>query len=316
MKQRLLTTVAVLGLVSSFATIGHAADLIEPAYIPPAPPPPVEIVSTSGWYLRGDVGYVFSHESEGDYRYVQRDGFTGQDFLQGQHYESFESDSAFYFGGGLGYRLNDFARFDVTADYFSSDLRGTTNCVGFASTTCKFDDSASVDIWTVMANAYVDFYRSGRFSTYVGAGAGGAYVSYGDLKNKYSCDPSAAVFSGGLCDSTFTHEGYAKWRFAASLMAGATFDITDRLKFDAGYKYTRISSGDAFGFDEIDKSFGYSGVQGRDHGFDIHTIRAGLRYEFGGADGYGFGKGKAPVYAEAPLYNEPALDYGSAPVYK
>ena len=315
MKQRLLTTVAVFGLVSSLATIGHAADLVEPAYIPPAPPP-VEIVSTSGWYLRGDVGYVFSHESDGYYSYVQQDSFTGHDFLQGQNYDSFKSDSAFYAGGGLGYRLNDFARFDVTADYFSSDLRGTTNCVGFASTTCKYDDSSSVDIWTAMANAYVDFYHSGRFSTYVGAGAGGAYVSYGDLKNKYSCDPAAASFSDGLCDSTFTHEGYAKWRFAASLMAGATFDITDHLKLDAGYKYTRISSGDAFGFDEIDKSYGYSGVQGRDHGFDIHTIRAGLRYEFGGADGYGFGKGKAPVYAEAPLYNEPAPDYGPTPVYK
>ncbi len=315
MKQRLLATVAVLGMMlSGFASLGHAADLIEPAYVPPPQPLPVEVVSTSGWYLRGDVGYVFSHEGEGDYRYVSSDGFTGNPFLERQHYDSFKTDSAFYVGGGLGYRLNDFARFDVTADYFSSDLRGSTNCVGFASTTCKFDDSSSVDIWTVMANAYVDFYRSGRFSTYVGAGAGGAYVNYDDLKNKYSCDPAAAPFSGGLCGSTFTHEGYAKWRFAASLMAGATFDITDHLKFDAGYKYTRISSGDAFGFDEIDRSFGYDGVQGRDHGFDIHTIRAGLRYEFGGASG--FGKGKAPVYAEAPLYSEPVADYGPAPVYK
>ena len=315
MKQRLLTTVAVLGLVSSFATIGHAADLIEPAYIPPAPPLPVEVISTSGWYLRGDVGYVFSREGEGDYSYVQRDGFTDRDFLQRQHYDSFKTDSAFYAGGGLGYRLNDFARFDVTADYFSSDLRGTSNCVGYASSTCKYDDSSSVDIWTVMANAYVDFYRSGRFSTYVGAGAGGAYVNYGNLKNKYSCSDQN-IFGGGLCGETFTHEGYAKWRFAASLMAGATFDITEHLKFDAGYKYTRISSGDAFGFDQFDTSNGYSGVQGRDHGFDIHTIRAGLRYEFGGGDGFGFGKGKAPVYAEAPLYNEPAPDYGPAPVYK
>ena len=313
MKQRLLATVAAFGFLSSFSSFGHAADLIEPAYVPA--PPPVEVVSTAGWYLRGDVGYVFSHEGEGDYRYVQSDGFTGKDFLQRQHYERFKTDSAFYVGGGLGYRLNDFARFDVTADYFSSDLRGSTNCVGYSSSTCKYDDKSDVDIWTVMANAYVDFYRSGRFSTYVGAGAGGAYVDYGDLKNKYSCSPAAASYEP-LCGQTFSHEGYAKWRFAASLMAGATFDITDHLKFDAGYKYTRISSGDAFGFDALDKSFGYSGVQGRDHGFDIHTIRAGLRYEFGGAEGFGFGKGKAPVYAEAPLYSEPAADYGPAPVYK
>ena len=229
----------------------HAADLIEPAYVPPAPPPPVEVVSTAGWYLRGDVGYVFSQESDGEYRYATTDNY-GDPLLEGQHYNSFKTDSAFYAGGGLGYRLNDFARFDVTADYFSSDLRGSSNCVGFASSTCSYDDHSSVDIWTVMANAYVDFYRSGRFSTYVGAGAGGAYVNYSDLKNKYSCwDPSIFAADNQLCDNTYTHAGYSKWRFAASLMAGATYDITDHLKFDAGYKYTRISSGDAFGFDEV-----------------------------------------------------------------
>ena len=55
-----------------------------------------------------------------------------------------------------------------------------------------------------------------------------------------------------------------------------------------------------------------------DNGFNVHTVRAGLRYEFGGSAGFGKGKTPAPLYAaEDSVYAEPAPVYAEpAPVYK
>ncbi|MEC5410318.1 MULTISPECIES: outer membrane protein [unclassified Aurantimonas] len=296
MNSRLVTTVAVVGALSLLAATANAADVIEepPVYIPPAP---VEEVSTAGWYLRGDVGYVFESETSGKYGYL-RGGYGGGDFVQYYHYDNIETDSAFMVGGGLGYRFNAFARMDLTADYFTADVTGSSNCVDVPSAYCSYADSSEIDVWTVMANAYVDLGTYGRFTPYVGGGAGVANVSYGTMNNKFECNGG---FTATNCGETFTHEGMSEWRFAYSLMAGASIDITQNLKFDAGYKYTRIAEGEAFGWDAQDIANGASGVQGYDHGYDLHAVRAGLRYEFGGG-GFGKGKGKAPVYAPDPVY--------------
>lgn len=305
MKTYLLTTAAALGALSAMTLAAPAADLIEPpVYIEPQPlPVPVEEVSTAGWYIRGDVGYAFSSKTDGYYKY-QRGYSTahGYDiFLDQAHYESIKTDDAFLISGGLGYRFNQFARVDLTADYFSTDLRGSTNCAGYPGSVCRYDDTSDVDIWTVMANAYVDLGTYGRFTPYVGAGLGFANVSYGSMNNKFDCDQAVIGHGGPICGTSGKHEGQSSWRFAYGLSAGASVDITSSLKFDAGYKWTHIRGGEAYGFDDEDRAAGFSGVQSSDHGFDIHTIRAGLRYEFGGG---GFGKGKGPLPVEPmPVYD-------------
>ncbi|KQT88153.1 outer membrane beta-barrel protein [Aurantimonas sp. Leaf443] len=304
---KFLPAVAVVGAaLLSFTSLARAADIVEePVYVEPVP------VSTAGWYLRGDVGYVASSETSGRYGYLKGAGkdHASYDFIQEYHYDKFETDSAVMVGGGLGYRFNDFARVDVTADWFSSDLKGSSNCVDIDSRYCSYDDKSDVDIWLLMANAYVDLFHYGAVSFYGGAGAGGAYVDYGTLRNKFKCPDAGYLGAGNLCGETYEHEGRSSWRFAASLMAGATFDLTTRLKLDAGYKYTRIAEGEAFGWDSTDRARGAGGAQGHDNGFDIHTVRAGLRYEFGGG---GFGKAPEPIYAAAPA--EPA--YLPEPVFK
>ena len=63
-------------------------------------------------------------------------------------------------------------------------------------------------------------------------------------------------------------------------MAGASVDLTHSLALDVGYRYTRVFEGDAFKFDASDRAAGATGVQGRDNGFNMHTVRAGLRYSF------------------------------------
>lgn len=317
MKRYSVTTVAVLGALSCTMSAAHAADIIEePIYVPP--PPVIEPVSTSGWYLRGDVGYVFKEKTDGYYKfYNQFPGAQGIDDIF--HYDEVESDGAASFGGGVGYRFNDYFRVDATLDYFKTDLRGSSDCISYVTASmglnfyndCRYDDSSSAEVWTALANAYVDLGKFGRITPYIGAGLGFAHVSYDKMRNEQVCgsDPACAFQTNYVG----YHDGMSDWRFASSLTAGASIDITQQLKFDASYRYTRIEGGEAYGFDEADRSFGASGTQGYDNGFDFHAIRAGLRYEFGGG---GFGKAPAPLYAAAPAYEPVAPLYVEEPVYK
>lgn len=302
----------------TFLTIGlsalvhqaHAADIIEaPVYVEPAPIP-----AASGWYLRGDVGYVAKSESSGDYDFFNPDPLAlGVD--ETVHYDKFETDGTASFGAGVGYRFTDQLRADVTVDYFKTDLRGSSECaylveVGYflnpVNNDCRYDDTSKVAVWTTMANAYVDIAKYGRVTPYVGAGLGFAHVKYDEQRNEIVCGSSPSCAPENYVGY---HEGESSWRFAASLSAGATIDLTQRLKLDAGYRYTRIAEGDAYGYDEKDRADGASGVQGRDHGFDIHAIRAGLRYEFGGAALH-----PAPYHADTVSFAEP--ESYAEPVYK
>jgi len=324
MKSRLLTTVALIGAVSSISSFAKAADIIEEPYFPP-PAPVVEEVATGGWYLRGDVGYAFKSKTDGYYNGWNID--PGVQFVDDVfHYDSIETQGAATFGVGVGYRFNDFLRADATVDYFKADLEGSSNCNTqvqqsyniLADAGCHYKDTSEVAIWTALANAYVDLGSYGGITPYVGAGLGFAHVKYDDMRNEIVCGSNPNCPTDNYVGF---HAGESSWRFASSLSAGASIDISRNLKFDAGYRYTRISGGDAFGYDEMDRTFGASGVQGSDNGFDIHAVRAGLRYEFGGGggDGFGFGKGKGkgpePVYASTPLYEEPAPLY-EEPIYK
>ncbi|WP_102957595.1 outer membrane protein [Mangrovicella endophytica] len=285
-----LLILAVLGTTVLTPAAGWAADIIEEPIdiVEPLPEKP----DYSGWYIRGDVGYVFKSKTSGDYNFWNPGPLGGNPtYTQGidnrEFYDSFELKNTASFGVGAGYRFNDFVRADLTVDYFRTDVKGSSQCGYLVETgylldpvdnDCRYDDSSKATVWTTMANAYVDIGHYGIITPYVGAGAGFAYVKYDDLHNVISCNGEPC---GNQTDIYIgEHGGETSWRFASSLMAGATFDLTDQLKLDAGYKYTRINEGDAFGYDGPDRETGASGVQTRDHGFDIHAIRAGLRYEF------------------------------------
>lgn len=275
----------VAALLSGTASV-RAADLIEPVYEAPAPLP----VSTSGWYLRGDVGYVFKGKASGEWDFWNQ--FPGVEGIDDTYdYDTFNLDSTASFGGGIGYRFTDQLRTDATVDFLRTNVEGETPCPFMVQTdpnglalpfdaACDLKASTKASVWTAMANAYVDIGQFGRINPYIGAGIGAAHVKYEDVTEDQVC---GAPYS---CPYTGVHEGQSSWRFASSLMAGATVDITGQLKLDAGYRYTRIEGGDAYGYDAADTSFGATGVQGRDDGLNLHSVRAGLRYEFG-ATSYG-----------------------------
>jgi len=289
-----LITAALMGS----ASFGQAADLI------PAPetvelPPEVSAVAVNGWYIRGDIGYSsYDHD---DFRFFQGPSLTGI-------IPDPDTDSSFFLSGGIGYQVNDYFRVDATySRFYGADVTGSSRGVSSApgplqcnfaalGTLCDFNDEQEFDADLLMANAYVDLGNFSGFTPYVGAGIGGAHVTYGGLTNTQNCsDPSDPGCFPGVDGLVINHNGEDEWRFAWQLHAGASIDLTCQLKADVGYTYTQIEGqGKAFGFPIGDVNIG---TQGFDGGFDAHTGRVGLRYAFdNSACGGGLPVGPEPVF--------------------
>jgi len=249
-----------------------AADLapVEPV---PEMPPEVTVTESTGWYLRGDVGYGFN-DLRGA-RYFQGSNGNEVDF------DRAEIDDSFIVGGGVGYQINNYLRTDLTLDYLSkADFHGSTSGSCGAGPDCISRDRSSLTAWNLMANAYVDLGTYGAITPYVGAGIGGTYVNWKNLKNT-SCDAT----NPADCDDTVSHRGKGDWRFSYALMAGASVDVTCNVKADLGYRFLHVDGGNMFGYAE-------NGGPGRDKGFNVHEVRAGARYLFSGCE--------QPVAYEAP----------------
>jgi len=255
-----------------------AADVLPaPIYDAPIYDPPVAqpIAAASGWYLRGDAGYAWNR-------------IKGANFFQGGlgTYAPFTTTSlrsSYSIGGGVGYQINHMLRTDVTLDYFSkADFRGSTTGSCGVAVACTSTDLSSVTGLSLLANAYVDLYKTGRYTFYAGAGVGGTRVKWDNLSNTScsSADPT-------LCDPTEVHGGAAGWRFTYALMAGASIDVTCNLKADVGYRYRNVASGAMF------KSLTSNGYQGYHRELASHEVRGGLRYSLGGC-------------AQQEVYIEPA----------
>jgi opacity protein-like surface antigen len=125
-----------------------------PIHEPPVSHP---VPSCIGWYLRGDVGYSWNK-------------LRGVDFFQGDlntYARSLVRPAwVLQVGGGGGYQINRaiFAR-DVTLDYFSkAKFRGSTTGSCGVPLGLYFHRFGAYSGFSLLANAYVDFYKHGRFT--------------------------------------------------------------------------------------------------------------------------------------------------------
>lgn len=247
LKNFLIAGVAGLALAGTVSSV-FAADIIDipepiiPEVVVPAP--------VGGWYLRGDIGYSAPKFKGADYTTYGKgcnqcgtDGVVVNDkTLDGK------LKGSFLLGGGIGYQVTDYFRTDLTLDYmtrskFSSDR-----------------DESRMSALSLLANAYVDLGNFNGITPYVGAGIGGTRVKWDDVVDTQN---------GGVLP------GAANWRFTWALMAGLSYDLTDSLKLDAGYRFRRVEGGKMF-------DGNYQVGAGFDKRLDIHDVRVGLRYQFGG----------------------------------
>ena len=272
---RLFASSVCLTLISIGAVA--AADYDPPIIIDQAPDVvPVEI--GSGWYLRGDIGYSLKTEAKDPFTYRTFDGAS----YGSASFDSVSLSDNFTFGIGAGYSFTDWLRADVTLDRFSADFSGSTSsatpCPGSpVGTTCRSEDSSEVTGYSMLLNGYVDLGTFVGFTPYVGAGVGYTYLRWDDLSNSSYC-------VGGACPSpalvgTATHSGESDWRFTYALMAGVSYDFSNNMKVDLGYRYRNIDGGDMFGWDAATAGAGATGIQGTDSGLSMHEIKVGLRYE-------------------------------------
>lgn len=272
----------VSAVVSLSANAARAADVIEPpVYVEPAAPTVIE-EAAGGWYIRGDI----------DYHLAEMGGITYAAGGGTNVFDSAELDESWSLGGGIGYNVSKHFRVDVTADYWAkSDFRGSTSGACGVAVACVSEDLSAMSAWVLLANAYADLGTYGGFTPYIGAGIGVAHVKWDDLSNT-SCDPAIP----GSCDPTIVHEGGKGWRAAGALMVGASYCLSDKAELDGGYRYTRVGGGTMFG-NAVGAGPGY------DDGFEVHEVRGGLRYSFGG----GSHRCAAPAPQEVVYQPEPAV---------
>lgn len=224
---------------------------------------------SAGFYVRGDLGYS-GWVQEGD------PGLRLLDAGRGTTDTASFDDARFGkpFSGtlGVGYQFNEMIRADVTGDYFDGrfDGSGTASspCSGEGpGTSCAGSIRANYTAIGVMANGYVDIGTLAGFTPYVGAGLGVTHLRWTDISATTSCVAGAGACSGaGAVTQSFN--GDSSWRLTYALMAGVSYDITERLKLDFGYRFSQIADGDIFGSRDTD---------GLDDGLGRHEIRAGLR---------------------------------------
>ncbi|MCA1406107.1 porin family protein [Ensifer sp. IC3342] len=261
------------GLLASGAAYAADDELLDAPEITISP----EGSDVSGLYLRGDIGYAPWRE-EGDPSYRTFDPGTNS-------YNTVPFDNARFakpISGtiGIGYRFNDVVRADITAEYFEGRFDGSSlsasPCAGQgAGTSCAFSHDANFSALGLMANGYVDLATLAGFTPYLGAGIGATNINWNTVRETATCLPGGGACAGGA--GATSYEGEDSWRFTYALMAGVSYDITDRLKLDLGYRYSRIADGGMFGFG-AEALAGARGAKGHDDGLSRHEIRAGLRF--------------------------------------
>src|SRR5665647_2496006 len=209
---RLKTLVVSGSALALSAALAQAADMPDYPTLPPPfllqerPQQPVEL--SSGWYLRGDIGYRFQHigsSSSGDTTMVPS-------------LDSAKLDNAFLGGLGAGYKAGWF-RFDLTGDY---GWRGKYNATTTGGTTI----AGKIDSFTVMLNGYLDLGTWAGITPYVGAGIGGANLIFSGYEN-----PSAAA------PMPSTAVPIHRWNTAWAAMAGVSYNFARNLLLDVGYRH-------------------------------------------------------------------------------
>ncbi len=223
-------------------TVAQAADLDPPVI----PAPELIPQKLGGWYLRGDIGVDF---------------FTDPDVrFHALEFEHEELRPALMVGVGAGYEFNQYLRADLTVDYRGTDFNGKTPCYaacGFAFT----QENAELNIFTGMANIYLQAGTYYGFTPYIGGGIGFAYV---DLSEYAGFNPNGTTNTFNDNDAT---------NFAWNVTAGASYAFSERLALDANYRY--LDFGDiSTGGDPAGNFAGSVDIED----ITAHEVRVGLRY--------------------------------------
>jgi opacity protein-like surface antigen len=228
---RLLAAAGAAVLLATPAA--YAADLGPPppscSAMPSAPGCSTPSVDTSGWYLRGYVGMTNQN--------VDTAGFKPNPFPNDSISTAFMNfDSSPLFGGGIGYQVNSWLRFEGTAEYRSSaHFHGQQ--VDRSVTPVQFADdyNASKSELLFLANGFVDIGTWWNVTPFVGAGVGmsrNTITGFTDIGNS---------IGDGISSTTYADD-HSKWSFAYAFYAGLSYQVTPTFSVDMTYRYLNLGS--------------------------------------------------------------------------
>jgi opacity protein-like surface antigen len=216
------------GAFFALAQAAVAADLLPPAPpLEPLPPAPVEF---NGWYLRGDVGGAINANTPSVG--ISPNPLAGLASTATNNFYN-PTISASGFGDiGFGYQVNSWFRADVTGEYRGGATFQTLEVLNDQPNQYSDFYRANLSSYIAMVNGYVDLGTWYGVTPYVGAGVGVAYNMVSGMTDNGiasiagSASPAGGYFSDGN-----------KTDFAWALMAGLSFNVTQNLKLDVGYRY-------------------------------------------------------------------------------
>ncbi|MBN9452460.1 MAG: porin family protein [Bosea sp.] len=279
-----LKTLALAGgLALGVSAAAQAADL---AYAPPPPPPePLGLKGTisSGIYLRGDIGVGV--QSVGKYYQEDVARFDGT-------FGRKKEDSAFFGSVGLGYRFNNWLRFDATAEYRGAASIQVTDTVFnpwanvYQNNTYKGDLASMVALF----NGYIDLGTWNCLTPYLGAGIGYASNRISGFTDEGIVGPATTL---GVA-STSTRSGLA-W----ALMAGVGYEVNKNLTIEAGYRYLNLGDAQSGRINNTAFSQVYAPLKAKN--IDSHDFRIGMRWNFGDPNCCGPVEREPVAYAPPPV---------------
>src|ERR1700709_2465060 len=216
------------GAASLLSSVAFAADM--PSIMPaPAYAPPV-VEDFGGWYLRGDIGFSNQRvdrlnnalDTVGSPTSVQNNSFG----------------TAGIFGLGVGYKVNNWFRADITGEYRGNSQFFGTDQLTYAGPSFGTDTyHATKSEWVVLANAYVDLGTWWCMTPFIGAGVGGARVSIANFTDQGIVSGGPPVASLAFGDNT------SKWNLAWALHAGVAYKVTPNFTVELAYRYLDMGDG-------------------------------------------------------------------------
>ncbi|MEM6382062.1 MAG: outer membrane beta-barrel protein [Pseudomonadota bacterium] len=263
----------VIGALATTLLAGSAfaADLTPPPVIDFEPEYEAEF--GGNFYLRGYVGFSNQQVDSVDNAIYSDPAVFDVDILNSE----FEAGGVF--GGAVGYRLNQWFRADVSAEYRMrtgySQLDRYSGAAGGVPTNSNYI-TANKSEFLFLANAFVDLGTYYKLTPYIGAGVGATYTEISGFSDLNV--PNAGVAYA---------EDNGDWEFAWALHAGLAYQVTDHFAVELGYRYLNLGdaeSGDIISFDGtnvIDNPLQFNELTS-------HDLHLGMRWEFGGSDYLGY----------------------------
>lgn len=301
-----LKTLALAGVMAIGASaVAHAADFAPaPMPLPPAPEPLGLRGSVSGIYVRGDVGVGELKVK----KYTQQDVIAAGGSFTGET----ENHSVFA-GAGIGYRFNNWLRFDATGEYrgassigvndsLSYSYRNSTGLVNAQQTnTYKGNLSSMVALF----NAYVDLGTWNCLTPYLGAGIGVAsnkvsgLTDQGIVSNTQSYNAYPGVTATAIVPTLGTSGSGTKTNVAWALMAGVGYEVNKNLTLEVGYRYLNLGEAQSGVIRNAFLPQSYAPLKSKE--IESHDIKIGMRWNFGEPDCCGPVERQPVAYAPQPV---------------